>query len=268
MDVRWAIQTLEQSVLYAIPIAQASVIVTLVVRKVIREFKIFALYLTVDILRSIIVGWWLGSSTPTLACRVAWMATEPVYLALQVLVVVEFYRLLYRAYPGIQAFARALLPVAVAVALGGTFGTLQLDIGGVESNVQDVRLFVAKRLVSSLLGFLMFTTMAFFPRAPSARHILWHGWLLTVLFLAAAGGFFGITYAVASQWAGAVFQMVQLGCFVLWPLRFRSPYTKAPLPSPQAKARTERWNQDFMILARWLVHRTGPLDKGLHNIHN
>src|SRR5215472_5811337 len=258
MDVRWAIQTFEQSVWHITPIAQVAVIATLVLRKIIWEFKIFAVYLIVDILRSMIV-WWLGGSTSTEAYRTAWVATEPVYLVLQVLVVVEFYRLLYRAYPGIQAFARALLIVAVAVALAVTFGTLHLDIGRVVWKMPDLqRLFVAKRLVSSLMGFLMFTTMVFFPRAPSARNILWHGWLLTVLFIAAAGGFFGINYGVASQWAGALFMTVQLGCFVLWSLVFRSPYVKAPLPSLEAAARTERWNQDFILLARWLVHRRTP----------
>jgi hypothetical protein len=118
--------------------------------KIIWEFKIFALYLIVDIPRSIIV-WWLGGSTANFAYRVAWVVTELAYLVLQVLVVVEFYRLLYRAYPGIQAFARALLVVAVAVAWAVTFGTLQLDIGRVEWGAPDMqRLFVAKRLVSSL----------------------------------------------------------------------------------------------------------------------
>jgi hypothetical protein len=253
MDVPSAIHTFEETVWHATPIAQVAVIGTLIVRRVIWEFKIFALYLAVDILRSTIV-WWLGVSTSTPAYRAAWVATEPVYLCLQVLVVLEFYRLLYRAYPGIQAFARALLVVAVAVALAVSFGTLHLDLRRVVWEVPGMQgLFVAKRLVSSLMGGLMFTTMALFPRAPSARNLLWHGWLLTVLFLAAAGGFFGINYGVASQWAGALFMTVQLGCFVVWSLEFRSPSVKAPTPSPQAAARMERWNRDFMLLARWLV---------------
>jgi hypothetical protein len=251
MDVRWAIQ----NVWHITPIAQAAVICTLVIRKVIWEFKIFALYLTVDILRSVIL-WWLGGSTRTDAYRTAWMATEPVYLGLQVLVVLEFYWLLYRAYPGIQAFGRVLLAIAVIVALAVTFGTLQLDFGRINWRVPDMqRLFVVKRLVSSLMGFLMFTTMIFFPRAPSARNILWHGWLLTVLFVAAAGGFFSINYGVARQLGAALLMLVmQLGCFVLWSLEFRSRHEKAPAPSPQEAARVERWNKDFMLLAKWLVH--------------
>lgn len=106
MDLRWVIHTFEQAVWHVTPIAELAVIGVLVVRKVIREFKIFALYLAVDILRSIVL-WWLAGSTSTQMYRVAWVATEPVCLCLQVLVVLEFYWLLYRAYPGIQAFARA-----------------------------------------------------------------------------------------------------------------------------------------------------------------
>ncbi|HEY6390545.1 MAG TPA: hypothetical protein VIX89_04675 [Bryobacteraceae bacterium] len=254
MDVRSAIQTFEQAVWHVTPIAQLAVIGTLVVRKIIWEFKIFALYLTVDILRSIVL-WWLGGDTSTPAYRIAWVATEPVYLCLQVFVVLEFYWLLYRAYPGIQAFGRVLLAVAVALALAVTFGTLQFDVGRIVWKVPDMqRLFIAKRLVSSLMGVLMFTTIAFFPRAPSARNILWHGWLLTVFFIAAAGGFFGINYGIANQWAGALFMTAQLGCFVLWSLKFRSRYEKAPAPSPEEVARAERWNKDFLHLARWLVN--------------
>jgi len=72
--------------------------------------------------------------------------------------------------------------------------------------------------------------------------------------VAAAGGFFGINYGIASQWAGAFFMTVQLGCFVFWSLEFRAPSVKAPAPSPQATARMERWNRDFMLLAKWLVN--------------
>jgi hypothetical protein len=254
MDVRWVIRTFEQGVWYVTPIAQLAVISTLVVREVIWEFKIFALYLTVDILRSIVVWWWLGNSTSSPAYRAVWVATEPVYLGLQVLVVLEFYWLLYHAYPGIQAFGRALLAFAVAVALAVTFGTWQFDIHRIVWKVPDVqRLLIAKRLVCSLMGFLMFTTMVFFPRAPSARNILWHGWLLTVLFVAAAGAAFGVNYGVARPFASALFMMVQLGCFVLWSLEFRSRYEKAPAPSPEETARVERWNKDFMFFAKWLV---------------
>jgi len=254
MGVRWDAHTFEQIVWYVTPIAQLAVISTLVARKIIWQFKIFALYLAVDLLRSIVVWWWVGSSIKSEAYRLFWMTTEPVYLGLQILVVLEFYWLLYHAYPGIQAFGRALLAFAVVVALAVTFSTMQLDVGRIVWKVPDTqRLFVAKRLVSSLMGFLTFTTMVFFPRAPSARNILWHGWLLAVLFVAAAGGVFSINKGAASHWASPLFMTAQLGCFVLWSLKFRSRFVKAPAPSPEEVARVERWNKDLMLLAKWLV---------------
>lgn len=113
---------------------------------------------------------------------------------------------------------------------------MQLDLHQIVWRFPDVqRLFLVKRVVSSLLGVLMFTTMAFFPKAPSARNILLHGWLLTVLFIAETGGVFGINLGVATVWMGALFMTVQLGCFVVWAAALRAPYARTK-PSAEAMA--------------------------------
>lgn len=238
------------------PIAQAAVVSSILVRGIVREFRVFAIYLVADILFSGIV-WWLGRSPYSAAYREVWSTGEPLLLAFQILVVLDFYRLLYRAYPGIHAFARVLIIAAIGLALAVTFGTVQLDVHRIVWRFPDVqRLFVVKRVVSSLLGVLMFTTMAFFPKAPSARNLVLHGWLLAVLFSAAAGGFFGINFSRETERIGALFFMtVQLCCFVIWAAALRSPYAKA-VPSPEAIARTDRWNKDLMVFAKWLVRDT------------
>ncbi len=234
------------------PIAQAAVLATIVLRGIVRDFRAFVIYLLADMGVAAIL-WWLGRSPDTDAYREVWVTTEPLLLIFQILVVLDFYRLLYRAYPGIQAFARVLILVAIGVALAVTFGTVQLDVHRIVWRVPDLqRLFVVKRVVSSLLGFLMFTTMAFFPKAPSARNLLLHGWLLALLFIAAAGGFFGINVGLGTAWMGALFMTVQLCCFAIWAVALRSPYVKAK-PSAEAMARTERWNKDLMVFARWLI---------------
>ncbi len=234
------------------PIAQAAVLATIVLRGIVRDFRAFVIYLLADMLVAATL-WWLGSSPYTATYREVWVTTEPLLLIFQILVVLDFYRLLYRAYPGIQAFARVLILVAIGVALAVTFGTVQLDVYRIVWRVPDLqRLFVVKRLVSSLLGFLMFTTMAFFPKAPSARNLLLHGWLLALLFIAAAGGFFGINVGLATPWMGALFMTVQVCCFAIWAVALRSPYVKAK-PSAEAMARTERWNKDLMVFASWLI---------------
>ncbi len=233
-------------------IAQVAVLATIALRGIVRDFRVFVIYLLADMLVGAIL-WWLGRSPGTDVYREVWVTTEPVLLIFQVLVVLDFYRLLYRAYPGIQAFARVLILVAIGVAVAVTFGTVQLDVHRIVWRVPDLqRLFVVKRVVSSLLGILMFTTMAFFPKAPSARNILLHGWLLALLFIAAAGGFFGINVGLGTARMGALFMTVQLCCFVTWAVALRSPYVKAK-PSAEAVARTERWNKDLMVFARWLI---------------
>jgi hypothetical protein len=252
VDAAHGVDTWETVVWAITPLAQAAVVASLILRGIFRDFRVFAIYLLADIVLTA-VWWWLGRSPNTDAYREVWVATQPLLLVFQTLVVLDFYRLLYRAYPGIQAFARVLIIVAIVVALAVTFGTIQLEVHRIVWRVPDVqRLFVVKRVVSSLLGFLMFTTMAFFPKAPSARNIILHGWLLAVLFMAAAGGFFGINLGLGTAWMGALFMTVQLCCFMVWAAAMRSHYVKAQ-PSAEAVARTERWNKDLMILASWLI---------------
>jgi hypothetical protein len=253
VDAPEIVGTYERFVWAITPIAQAAVVASIILRGIFRDFRIFAIYLVMDIVLTGI-WWWLGRSPHSEAYRDVWVATQPLLLIFQALIVLDFYRLLYRAYPGIQAFARGLILIAIGVALAVTFATVQLDVHRIVWQFPDVqRLFVVKRVVSSLLGILMFTTMAFFPKAPSARNITLHGWLLTALFIAAAGGFLGINFGYATQWLGALFFMsVQLACFVIWAVALRSPYVKAK-PSAEAMARADRWNKDLMLFAKWLV---------------
>lgn len=220
------------------PIAQAAALASIIFRGILRDFSVFAIYLVAHMLLNASL-WWLWGSAGAARYREAWIATQPFLLFFQILIVLDFYRLLYRAYPGIQAFARVLIIAAVIVALAVTFGTLLLDFHRIVWRAPDLqRLFVLKRVVSSLLGFLIFTTMVFFPKARSARNVLLHGWLLAVLFIAYAGGFFGINFGLGTSWMGASYGTVQLCCFVTWAIALRPPYVKAK-PSVEM-ARTER----------------------------
>lgn len=92
------------------PTAQAAVVVSVILLGIFREFRVFAVYLVADILVAAIC-WWHGRSPDTAAYREVWVATQPLLLFFQTLVVLDFYRLLYRSYPGIHAFARILILV-------------------------------------------------------------------------------------------------------------------------------------------------------------
>ncbi len=237
----------------ATTISEAALLWRLANLRLVGSFRIFSAYLIADILRSIVLLL-IGHSPEQHAYWLVWSFSEPVFLVFQVLVALELFRLLYSAYPGIHAFARILIGVAIVVGIMFTFGTIQVDVGRIHWRVPSLqRLFVAKRVVSSLLGVIILITMACFPRAASARNVLLHGWLLGVLFISAAGGFFGINFGLAPERMGLAFMSVQLACFVVWAAALRPGAARVPRPSPAQVARAVKWNDDLLHVTRWLA---------------
>ena len=248
------LDTLEGGVWLLTPIAQVSVIAVLVRYRLLRTFKVFGLYLAADVLRSSFM-WWFGRSAETKQYWVLWLITEPVFLLFQCFLVLELYRLLYAAYPGIRGFARMLVGLGVVVALIVTFGSINVDVGRIVWRVPNVQgMFITKRVVSSLLGMLVLVTMMFFPRAPSARKILLHGWLLAGMFLVAAIGFFAINFGYRAELMGVAFLLVQIVLLALWAFGFSRPIPRRDdPPTPEEIQQVERWNDDLLRVARWLV---------------
>lgn len=253
MNAPSAINAIENALWLATAFAQVALLFAIVLRGMAMQFKAFCLYLAASVLQTVALRS-LGGEIQTLGYRILWMDTEPAFLVLQLLVVVEFFRLLYRAYPGIQAFARALLLGAATVAVIVTFGTVQLDVHRILWTMPNVqRLFVVKRVVSALLGFLLLTTMSFFPAASSASDVRLHGWLLSTFFTAIALSYFCINFGLAIPCMGTALLGVELSCFVVWLIYLRPVAVRASRPSTESLARTERWNKDLILLAKWLV---------------
>lgn len=243
LEFVWLVTTISEIVL----------LLRLAALRLIGRLNIFSAYLAADIIRSMALLA-IGHSPEQRAYWLIWSYSEPLFLAFQILVALELYRLLYSSYPGIHAFARILIGVAVVAGIVSTFGTIQLDVGRIQWKEPDLqRLFVAKRIVSSLLGVIILITMACFPRAASARNVLLHGWLLGVLYISAAGGFFGINFGLAPERMGLAFMTVQLGCFVAWSVALRAHVAPLPRPSPAQMARAVKWNDDLLHVARWLT---------------
>ncbi len=241
-----------------ISMSEVILFVRLASLRLLSVFKLFAIYLAADVLRSSLLHW-LGSNPYSEVYRNVWVTSEPILLLSQCLVVFELYRALYRAYPGIHTFARVLIAAAVGMALLITFGTVHFDIGHITWQIPDLqRLFAAKRLVSSLLGILVLITMIFFPRTASARNILLHGWLLAALFIVAAGGLFVANSGATTEWPSLVFLTLQFVCFLAWIFCLqRNP----PPPSPMAPEEVERiikWNDELLEVARWLTRKDTP----------
>ena len=248
------IETLEGVVWLLTPVAELVVVASIKRCKLTGSFPVFIGFLLFDVLRSAVL-WWLGQSPFSNAYRDIWIATEPVFLALEFLVVLELYRLLYRAYPGIHSFARGLIAIGIMIAFAVTFGTVKVDLGRIVWTVPDLqRLFLVKRVVCSILALLVLTTMALFPRAPSAKNVLLHGWLLAALLSTAALGFFAINVGSSTEWIGTLFLIFQLMCFVGWAFGFQKSQPPPPAPSPEETRKIEELNAELLAVARWLAH--------------
>lgn len=235
------------------PISQLGVIAAIVRCKLTRSFPVFIAFLLFDVLRSVSL-WWLGHSPFSRIYREIWISTEPVYLLLELLVVLELYRLLYRAYPGIQRFAGGLVLIGLIAATVITFGTVKFDLSRIGWTLPTLQgLFLTKRVVCSVLGILVFITMALFPRAPSAKNVLLHGWLLAALLNIAAVGFFAINVGTNTEWIGTVFLVLQMGCFLWWAVALEQPGPPKPPPTIEETRRVEELNDELVAFMRWLA---------------
>jgi hypothetical protein len=235
-------------------VSETAVVFRLLTQRLWRLFPFFCSYLIADVFRSIFL-WELGKSPNTRLYRTAWVATEPWAIALDVLVALELYQSLYRAYPGIHRFARIVVALGIFVAAATTFGTLSIDLRNITWSVPDVqRIFLLKRTVSSVIAVLLAVTMTVFPRAECAVTVIRHGWLLTALFTARALGFFLADLGIDSDAISLPFLAAQCVLYLLW-LCWLSPSTTHPRAPRSASdiARTEKWNRELLDATRWLV---------------
>lgn len=218
-----------------------------------RFLPFFCTYLITDISRSLLL-WSLGKSPNTKMYRTVWISTEPWAIAMDLLVTLELYNSLYRAYPGIHRFARIVIGLGIVVAVTVTFGTLSIDLNHITWRVPDLqRMFLIKRAVSSVIAIVLAITMTTFPRAECAATVIQHGWLLTGLFSARALGFFVVNLGINSDWITLPFLATQFGLYLLWSFWLSAPTTPLPPRSPADVARTEKWNRELLDAANWLV---------------
>jgi hypothetical protein len=233
---------------------EIAVVLRLLTQRLWRLFPFFCLYLVADASRSVFL-WHLGNSPNTKMYRTAWIATEPWAICLDILVTLELYKSLYRAYPGIHRFARIVVAVGVLVAAAITFGTLSIDIKNITWTVPDLqRIFLLKRTVSSVIAVLLAVTMTVFPRAECAVTVIQHGWLLTALFTARALGFFLADIGINSDAISLPFLAVQCILYLLWLVWLSAPAIRRRAPRSASEiARTEKWNRDLLDATRWLI---------------
>jgi len=215
----------------------------------------FVVYLLTDAARSTSL-WVLGGSTFTDIYRAAWIYSEPLMLAFNVLLVLEVIRVLYKAYPGIHSFAKIAISLAIIVAILVTVFSAPLDIRRPTMTASDrtlLHFFQAERVLDLGLCLITAVIVGLFPSAPYGKRVRQHGILLSALFAFASAGFFAINYGFDSEITGFLTLMAQLVLYLLWIRIFLAPEPLTPaIPPPEEIARVKELNDDLLFLARWL----------------
>jgi hypothetical protein len=247
------LSTLSSGAWVLVLVTESALAVRLLFQRLWRLFPFFCIYLVADVSRSVVL-WKLGNSPNTKMYRAVWIATEPWAIFLDLLVALELYKSLYRAYPGIHRFARIVVAVGILVAAAIAFGTLSIDIRNITWSVPDVqRIFLLKRIVSSVIAVLLAVTMTVFPRAECAVTVIQHGWLLTALFTARALGFFLADIGINSDLISLPFLAIQCILYLLWLVWLSPPAVRRAPRSVSEIERTEKWNRELLDATRWLI---------------
>ncbi len=233
-------------------VSEIAAVSRLLTQRLWRLFPFFCTYLVTDICRSLIL-WELGKSPDTTIYRAVWLSTEPWAIVLDLLVTLELYQSLYRAYPGIHRFARVVIGLGLIVSIIVAFGTLSLDLKRITWRIPDLqRMFLVKRIVSSVIAVLLAVTIAIFPRAECAASVIQHGWLLTFLFSIRAFELFLFDIGFHSDVITFPFLVTQCCLYLFWAL-LKSPTIPQAPRSASEMARTEKWNRELLDATRWLV---------------
>lgn len=237
------------------PLVQLLVIARLMQLQLFLRFKLFVAFIAVDAGGSVLL-WALDTSSATAAYRNAWVAIECVCFLLKVGAVLELYRLLYESYPGIHSFARILILTACIIAVVVTLGGIPIDLHHISWKVPNLqRVFLGERVTSSVLGLLILITMALFPRSPSARNILLHGWLLSAMFLSTAFTFLAINISNRTEVPAILWGTAQLACYTGWIIGLRPRVFVQRTFSDEDLARTERQREELDRTARFLLRQ-------------
>lgn len=247
---------LEQIAWFLTPVLELAIVFVLWRRRSLKLFRFFVIYLMADAVRS--TSLWIlgGSSTFAEIYRIAWIDSEPLILCLNVTLVWELIRLLYKAYPGIHSFAKIAISIAVLVAILLTVFSSPLDIRRATTTASDrtlLRFLQVERVLDLGLSLIVFVTVGLFPSSHYARPIRQHGFLLSALFASISAGYFAINYGFNSEVSGLATLAVELGLYGWWLRLFMAPEPeRLPIPSPEEVARLDQLNEDLLALSRWL----------------
>jgi hypothetical protein len=182
-----------------------------------RRYPFFAAYLALDISRTL--GSLVFRSTPVdVNYLLVWMMTEPLLVALELLMGWELYRRVCEHYRNFEALRGRLLIISGVIAISLCVLSICLDVSHLIGQLAVVYEWLLARCVTFVLAAFLATSALFFAtfRVPMRRNVLIHGWLLASYYVSTA------VYAIAIQAhankyaSDCVFMGIQTLIFLGW----------------------------------------------------
>lgn len=209
---------LEKLVTFVHPVLVAILLYRILRNSSLHRYRFFAIYLSVDLLTTI-VGMWFHPRSEAFA-RV-WMARAPLIWIAYVLVVFELYSRILESHKGIATVGRMTMVAFVGVAALASGLTLLVEINN-NSELYPILLamFAAERSITLSLMLLLVLLMVFllwFPMSLS-RNMVLHSCVFFVFFLAKSVGLFIRNYQghVVTQTVSTALLLIGVGCFLTW----------------------------------------------------
>lgn len=182
-----------------------------------RRYPFFAGYLAVDITRTLALS--IFRLNPAdLNYLLVWMVTEPLLVALEVLVGWELYRRVCEHYRNFEALRIRLLMISGVIGVSLCVLSLCLDRRNLIGQLAVVYEWLLARCVTFVLAAFLGTSALFFAhfRVPIRRNVLIHGWLLAPYYVSTTVYEIAIQLHANKYTSDGVFMGTQALIFLGW----------------------------------------------------
>jgi len=209
-----------------------------------RQYRIFFTYIVFRLANGI---WPIFLDTQSRLYMRFWVVTEPIVLILNVLMVLELYRLILNRYPGIYSLSRTFLYVGVPLSVTVSAITLLPKITPQSSQHSRILpyYFAAERGIDLSLAIFILLILVFMAvfRVPLSRNVRIHAGVFSVYFL--AGSMALLTRTLFGLRVGDLVNLLltgtSCGCILAWFFLLDPRGESLPAPaSPAEPAKEER----------------------------
>jgi hypothetical protein len=210
---------LEVSLSYAATVAEGILLLKMLGTRLYRTYGWFSVYLAVDTLQFVLMMLVLRPNTNAYA-RV-WFVSEPLLWILQILIVLEVYRLVLSGFAGISSLGRWTFIAAVVVAVVVAALTLSPDLSNPSEKFKMLLYIdvVERAILSSVAIFLLLMTafLVWYP-IPLSRNIVVFAMVYAPFFLGKAAALFVRNVAGSDliRTASTIILAIQCACLLVW----------------------------------------------------